>query len=125
MTIRDMAGFADPEDDGWQERALARVHERQKKSRKGRRTNGITLFYEQPFRVLLDAAAERRGITMNGYARRAIAAMIAHDLGVPMEVIGQSLPGPTPYGVRNPGGRTHKGYDDMQGYGDWNIRGIE
>lgn len=124
-TDRGMAGYTDPEKEGWEERALARVHERQKKSRKGRRTQGITLFYDIPFRVVLDAAAAKRGISMNGYVRRSVIAMMCHDLGLKATDLGRHTARATGYGVRNPDGSKSKGYDDMEGFGPWHITGVD
>lgn len=125
MGNRGMAGFFDKPEPGWEERAMARVHARQKKSRAGRRTHGMNIFFEPQLRVYLDAAAHKRGITMNGYVRRAIMALLSHDLGLPLEEIGQHMPGAGPYGQRNPSGINHKGYDDAKGYGPWNIEGLK
>lgn len=121
----DLQGFADPSQEGWRERALERVHARQAANRQhSLRRSGLYLFFDDPFRAFLDEAATQRDISLTGYLRRAAAAMIAHDLGIPFEEVAQHAAQPTRYG--NPGGtaakkRTH---DNGQGHGLWRIKGL-
>ena len=59
----DLQGWADrDEDPQWMENAIARVRARQKQSKTSQtRNNGTYIFYDAPFRVLLNEAAHRRG----------------------------------------------------------------
>lgn len=122
----DLAGYSDPEVPGWQQRAMDRVRERQAKTRKGQRKNGLYLFFDDPFRVLLDEAARRRGISMVGYLRRAAAAMIAHDLGVEFTEVARHAAQPRPYGGLTTHGLAPKtSYDNGEGHGDWVIERLK
>lgn len=123
-----LQGFADPEIPGWQQRALDRVAERQSPKRSkhkgGDRKNGLYLFFDDGFRVLLDEAARRRDISLTGYCRRAIAAFLAHDLGIPFEDVVKHTASPSKY-MQSGGGTGGKGYDEGLGKGDWTIGSLE
>lgn len=121
-----LQGFADPPSaPNWREAALGRVLFRQKKSkRKTERDGGVLAVYDLEFRPLIDEACYRRGISMAGYARRALAAMIAYDLDLPLEEVTKHMPYPTEYRAFGGTGRHMKTADDGQGYGDWNIEGV-
>jgi hypothetical protein len=122
----DLQGWADrDEDPEWMENALARVRHRQKKVSRITtvRKNGTYIFYDDPFRVLLDEAAKRRGMGMTAYVRRAAAAFIAHDLGVPFtEVVRHSAKPQSVAERRVSSVRTH---DDGLGMGPWLIEGLK
>lgn len=113
--------------EGWQERALARVASRHRKtSRSTKRQHGIYLFMDDPLKILLDEAAHRRGISMNGYARRAVAAMIAHDLGMEFTDVCQHMALPMNYErVKPPNWNKYPRNDTGEDYGDWRITGLE
>lgn len=109
--------------EGWQERALGRVRSRQKTNyRNTSRKNGLYIFIDDEFKVLLDEAAHRRDISLNGYVRRATAAMIAHDLGVPFEGVCQHMAPPVTYQRKvGPGWNKVMRGDDGKGFGRWLI----
>ena len=122
----NLAGYADPSTPGWQQKALDRVIGRQRTSKRhSQRRNAFCLYFDDPFRVLLDAAAHRRGMSLSGYARRAIAAMIAHDLGLAPSDVMRHAPRPTEYRALAGHGRTTKTEDDGKGYGPWRITEVD
>lgn len=118
----DLQGWADrPSDPAWKERAIARVRARQhKKRRHNERKNGIWTFFDDEFRYLLDEACMRRNISLTGYARRAMAAMIAYDLGMELEDVTKYGSQPAPY-AGNGGGRLTRTHDNASGQGPWRI----
>ena len=120
----DLQGWADrAEDPLWMENAIARVRARQRKSRGSeKRKNGTYIFYDDPFRVLLNEAAERRGMGVTAYVRRACAAFIAHDLGIAFtEVVKHTAKPADPKGTT---GKRFKTFDDGRGMGPWLITGL-
>lgn len=118
----DLQGFADPTSNpNWRQDAIARVRARQTKTRRhNERKNGLYLFFDDPLRVLLDEACRRRNISLTGYARRAMIAFIAHDLGMEYSEVAQHAAEPAAYGATggNRGTRTH---DHGKGMGPWKI----
>lgn len=120
----DLQGFADKSTPGWQERAIARVAARQHKTgRSHERKNGLYLFFDDPLRVLLDEACKRRDISLTGYARRAMVAMIAHDLSLPLAEVARHAATPAAYGATG-GGRLTRTHDDGKGRGPWQIESL-
>lgn len=122
----DLQGFADPSTEGWRERALARVAERAQiaKRRNGKgRTNGMYLLFDDGLRPLLDEAAKRRNISLTGYGRRAMIAMIAYDLGMDIEDVAQFAAVPAGYGESG-GGRLSRTSDNGRGMGPWIITDV-
>jgi len=118
----NLAGFTDPSTPGWQQRALERVQARQKRSKRHtERVSGVLATFDDPFRVLLDEACMRRGISMQGYARRAIAAFVAHDLDIPLSEVLKHMAVPTEYRAAAGFGRSRKTGDDGRGFGAWFI----
>lgn len=118
----NLAGWSDPEEPGWQQRAMDAVVARRKKTkRNGERKNGLGVYYDDGFRPLLDEACRRRGISMAGYARRAVAAFVAHDLGLPLSEVAADMARPTGYRVEGGHGRGDKTHDDARGMGPWKI----
>jgi hypothetical protein len=117
-----LQGFAAPASkEGWQQRAIDRVRDRQRqKKRHNERSNGMYLFFDDGLRVLLDEACFRRDISLTGYGRRAMIAMIAHDLGLPLEEVAQHAATPAGYGATG-GGRLKRTHDDGRGKGPWRI----
>ncbi len=122
---------------GWQDRLLTLVetNEREKADRRGAGMRvwpaRLTLVCSIEFRRLLRAAADARGISASGYARRATAAFVAADLGLAFEDVCALLPRPAgPMGpmvaglpeerrpINNPG----RWPDDGQGFGRWGVR---
>lgn len=122
----DLQGFADrPSVPGWQERAIERVRARQHKTRRANeRKNGTYIFYDDPLRVLLDEACKRRNISLTGYVRRAMVAMIAYDLKMELAEVAQHGAVPAGYGATG-GGRLTRTQDDGRGKGPWRITGVE
>lgn len=122
----NLAGYTDPSVPGWQQRAIARVRARQKLSKRHtERQDGVRTVWDLPFRYLLDEAARRRGLSMAGYCRRAIAAFVEHDLGLNTGEGAQHMPVPTTYGLHRGHGNSMKTQDDLKGYGKWVIRGLD
>lgn len=121
----DLQGFADPSIPGWRDRAIARVVQRQAKTRRANeRKNGMYLFFDDELRVLLDEACKRRDISLTGYGRRAMIAFIAHDLGMKLEDVAQHAAEPVGYG-KSGGGRQTRTHDNGIGRGLWRILGLE
>lgn len=89
------------------------------------RKHGLYLFFDDEFKVLLDAAAEMRDMSLTGYARRAVAAFIAHDLGIPFEDVAKHAAQPNNYGSTNRRGPIKTTHDNGRGHGDWRIGGLE
>lgn len=119
-----LAGFSDPEEEGWEERLQERVaNNRSTKKRKSERTSGMYLFFDEPFRGLLHEAARQRDISITGYGRRATGAFIAHDLGLAVGEVLHHSAQPAPYQNR-PGGTMRKSNDNGQGHGLWIIDGL-
>jgi hypothetical protein len=119
-----LQGATDPSQEGWQERVLERVRERQRRQVSTRRRAGLQLAFDMPFRHLLDEAAHRRGMSLSGYARRAIAAFVAHDLGLPFPYVTQNFPRVNPYGQVVPLERGTRTVDDGEGFGEWKVSDV-
>jgi hypothetical protein len=117
----NLAGWSDPEQEGWEQRALDRVAARAStQKRRYERRNSMTIFFDDPFRVLLDEGANRRNISLNGYARRAIAGYLAHDLELPFSEVTQHTAQPAWYDGRPPQAAIRR--PDMgEGHGLWII----
>jgi hypothetical protein len=123
----DLQGWADrDEDPQWMENAIERVRARGRTNKQDRRrTNGTYVFYDDPFRVFLDEAAKRRGMAMSAYIRRATAAFLAHDLGVPFtEIVKHTAKPQTDGGKSNNVGARIRTHDDGRGMGPWLIEGL-
>lgn len=119
-----LQGFADPEDPNWQENLLTKVNAvAVKNARKHRnRKSNIQVFFDPPFKRLLSMAAEKRGMSIGSYARRAIGARIAADLHLPFADVMAFCPSVAPNGVAGTGNHTRqRTYDDGTGYGDWGV----
>jgi hypothetical protein len=119
----NLAGATDKSTPGWQEEAKRRIALRAANTkRKTERSNGTFLPFDDPFRALLDEAAKRRGLSMVGYARRAVAAMIAHDLDLPFTEVIQHAPQPAEYGKSGgASGISKRSNDNGLGFGSWKI----
>lgn len=120
---------------GWQDRVTTAVqdNERTKADRRGagmRNWNArLTVVTDVELRPLLRQAANARGISVTGYVRRATAAFIAADLGVPFAEVCAHMPRPGPAlgtmrglppeqrPLHNPG----RWIDDGAGYGAWEV----
>lgn len=118
-----LQGWADPSVPGWEQRALDAVKGRQKKSsRMHERRDGVLATFDIEFKVLLDEAAKRRGISMAGYTRRALAAFVSHDLDLPLEDVTKYMSKATNYREWGAHGRPLVRLDDDgKGFGRWVI----
>lgn len=87
----------------------------------GRRTRGFQVMVDQSYDDYLVEAARRRDISKVGYVRRAVAAMIAHDLGIPFTEVAQHAAQPGPF--NRVGGHLRRGasHDNGKGHGMWTI----
>lgn len=118
----NLAGYTDPSEEGWQARALLRVKERQKKTKRHtERVSGTLATYDAGLRPLLDEACRRRGTSMQGYVRRALCAFIAHDLGLPLSEVTRFTSPPRPYNSGGGSAWQVRQDDDGRGYGGWCI----
>lgn len=106
---------------GWQERVIEGISEPPKGKSNKMLSVGANVSWQ--FKALLSMAAKRRGISIAGYVRRALAAFIATDLEMSLEDVLKEASFPSPYGVANgqwmrddiaPGD-----HDTGEGYGDW------
>jgi hypothetical protein len=76
-----------------------------------------------PWRALLKRAAEARGMTSAAYARRAVSAFIAHDLGLTLQQVVETTPAVlTPAQQAKAARDRHFPKDDGQGYGKWEVK---
>ncbi len=125
---KGLAGKADGREEGWEGRLMDRVNasEAERLVRRGKKRDvQLRTEWDIEMQALLRLAAEKRGITPTGYARRAIAAFVASDLDLPFEEVCGFFAYPMPpgkvmtdEGVRLKKGRTN---DDGQGFGDWRV----
>jgi len=125
---KGLAGKADGRVEGWEERTLTRVKqsEAERLHRRGRKRDvQLRTEWDIEMQALLRLAAEKRGITPTGYARRAIAAFVAADLDLPFEEVCGFFAYPMPPGkvLTDEGVRLKKGRtkDDGQGFGSWSV----
>lgn len=120
----NLAGFTDPEQEGWQERVLGKVEQSkgQKKARHERKS-GMYLFFDDPFRRYLHRAAQQRDISITGYGRRAVGAFIAYDLGLSETEVMFHTAQPAHYAASS-GGKLKMTHDDGTGHGLWIIDGL-
>ena len=88
----------------WQEKAFRAVEEAEKK-----RVPQVTAWGNQfhirmssPFKSLVRTAAQKRGISLVGYMRRAIARQVAADLDLDFAHVTGFAPYPAAYGERLP-----------------------
>jgi hypothetical protein len=120
----DLQGWADPEQEGWRERAVGMVSksERSKSMRKiNTRGARFDCFVDPAFIGLAKRAAAQRGMTLTSYGRRAIAAFIAHDLGMAFEDVVKHGPAVTTTSRDSSRIKDGRSTDDGTGYGDWTI----
>lgn len=112
------------------------IIQRGRKTEAKRRRSLMAFNVDIGMRIALVAAAETRGMSMSAYARRAIAAFVAKDLGLPFESITKFCPS-----VEDPEnlttkqakaravahGKIYRGaaveitHDDGLGYGSWVV----
>lgn len=105
---------------------MEKVKERQKRTKRNTeaRISGVLAAYDEPFRLLLEEACRRRGVSRQGYARRAIGAFIAKDLGLDLADVLKHCAVPLGYNnsVKRRPVRTE---DDGKGFGPWKIVEVE
>lgn len=113
----NLAGWSDPEDPDWLANLSGSLmSESRRRNRRGMK--GRYLEARPPFFHLLRIAANKRGIPMASYMRRAVAAFIAHDLDLTEAEILQHTPYPKPaYSVE----KFKQRPDDGTGFGPWHI----
>jgi hypothetical protein len=76
-----------------------------------------------PWKSLLRRAAEARGMSAAAYARRAVSAFIAHDLGLTLEEVVRTTPAVlTPQQKAEAARNRQSPKDNGQGYGQWTVK---
>lgn len=109
----------------WRDTIMSKV---EVKARERRNSNGrirdVRLMMSVGFgySAALNRAAELRGISRVGYLRRAVAAFLAADLGVPFEELTRECPRAFPF-TRERAWVTGSGDDDGAGFGTWHVPG--
>lgn len=109
----------------WRATVMGRV---EGKARERRNRNGmirdarLSLHVGHGFARALNEAAALRGISRVGYLRRAVAAFLAADLGVPFEELTAQCPVPAAF-TRERAWVTGAGDDDGRGFGTWVVAG--
>lgn len=110
---------------GWRETVMGRVEEKARHARNHQgniRDVRLSMFVGFEFSAALNRAAAARGISRVGYLRRAVAAFLAADLGMPFDRLTRECPKPLPY-TRERAWVTAGGDDDGTGYGTWHVPG--
>lgn len=121
----NLAGWSDPSTPGWQGRVMEQVKANQKKTKRHtERTSGTLATYDEPFRLLLEQACRKRNISRQGYARRAMAAFIAHDLGMDLAEVLKHCATPVPLDTRI-NYRPVRTEDNGTGFGPWLITEVK
>jgi hypothetical protein len=98
----------------WQRTILVRAHARATRVREKQRyvdVGRIQITVGAGFLSALSQAAERRGLSVTAYMRRAIAAFVAADTGLALPRLLAEVP--------HPQGPAHGKFDDGTGYGEW------
>lgn len=116
--IGNLAGWSDPQDPEFEAKLHELLNRPRRSTRQGRRHRHLDA--EQPYFDLLWAATRKRGLPLASYLRRAVAAFIAHDLGIPFaDVVAHT---PYPREMFATGKESFAGkHDDGKGWGDWEI----
>lgn len=120
----------------WREKVIEGANKAEAK----RRRKPMAFNVDIGLRLMLGSAAESRGLSPSAYARRALCAFVAKDLGLPFDVVTKFCPsvedpenlvakqekgsiarrnGGTIYGGGS--GRVRATTDDGLGYGSWVI----
>lgn len=121
----NLAGWSDRSEPGWQGRVMEKLVNNQKGTKRHQeRISGVLATFDEPFRLLLEEACTRRNISRQGYARRAIAAFIAEDLGLPLAEVLKNCAIPIPMSTRVDR-KPVRTEDDGKGFGPWKITGVE
>ena len=117
---------------GWQDAVMKRLEERAMARKKplGREANyyRFKLITGKSLPGLLRMAAEKRGISLQGYMRRALAAFVAYDLGLDMTKVLEDGPATLAWGrtggkVLDENGNVIT-QEDGKGYGQWVINDL-
>lgn len=125
-----LGGDADGGREGWEDRVKTKIHEQtaaQKAKQRRYWDSSLVIWFQLPWRTLVRQAADRRGMSVSGYIRRATSAYIARDLGLSMEEVVEHTPHPAPRGsVMRETGDKHplargRLKDDGTGFGDWPL----
>ena len=114
-----------PSKSEYPENVIAEVDARAAKGRRGwDRGYGFTILATPELAPLLKRAATLRGCTTTTYARRAVAAFLAHDLGMRFTDVAKTFPAAIPSGMAGTSGLsngTGRTQDDGEGYGSWRF----
>lgn len=128
--IGNLAGWSDLSEPGWQERLVAKVEEYHRLNLRGRRHQvtplracHLDVTHSVALSVLLRDAAAARGLSKVAYARRALVAFLAQDLGLEFADVASLTPRVLPPNERVRPGHTSEP-DDGQGFGPWRITGL-
>lgn len=106
---------------GWQDRVLDKSLGASK-SDPNKKKHGNDMYFQsgKGLKTLLNLAAEKRGVSKSTYARRALAAFIAHDLDITPEQVLDGGPRPCAWGKTGADVHQERG-DKLEGYGHWRI----
>jgi hypothetical protein len=104
--------------DGWEllEDAVAQATDT-RAARSAGKTESLAVRLGAGNRTLLKEAARQRGISMEGYLRRAVMAFLVADLGLDWDIVMASEPSTAGFGKEPRSGRREHG----QGYGRWEV----
>lgn len=106
------------------ESVIAAVNAQASTGRRGReRGYSFTISAHRELAPLIKRAAAMRGCTTTTYVRRALAAFLAHDLGMRLTDVTRTFPAAVQSGMRNTPGlaKGQRSEDDGEGYGSWRI----
>ena len=118
-----LSGWADPEREGWQQRVREKVQSKADRSQMRGRSPLQQFPVSYPWKSLLKKAAEARGMSAAAYARRAVSAFIAHDLGLTLSEVVRTTPAVlTPQQSAESARKGVAPKDDGQGYGQWKVK---
>jgi hypothetical protein len=107
----------------WREAILAKVEEREARQQSPRKNAHIT--YPQVDHDFLKAAAEARGMGLGTYARAALYAFAAYDLGLDVDEMLGFLPQYDSDTGKLLGGAGGRRPDAKPTFGQWGITGLE
>ena len=118
-----LSGWADPERPGWQDRVRGKVQAKADRSQMKGRSPLQQFPVSYPWKSLLKRAAEGRGMSSAAYARRAVSAFIAHDLGLTLQEVVRTTPAVLTRQEAAESARNRVSpKDDGQGYGKWQVK---
>jgi hypothetical protein len=118
-----LSGWADPEREGWRERVRDKVNSKAERSQMRGRSPLQQFPVSYAWKALLKRAAEARGMSSAAYARRAVSAFIAHDLGLTLSEVVSTTPAVLTRQEAAESARNRiSPKDDGQGYGKWEVK---